>query len=265
METSLDSILDLIKNSYSIDEEKISPIKKLLKKQFYFKAKDMKFLTYEKWLNYSLPDNLYFLITEKLNEIKSGKNIFISEKKNFENLEISNENNFIINNMKPINQLIKTIKTLENLFPNKNEINRNLIEIDNEIISKSENENLNKNRENVFNLLESVFTNIICHPTEEKYRKINIEKLLKKINYKNVEKFLYALKFKKTNDVNFIKFGKESVLLNEPVNCIHNFKNNNYEHFGLVKNEEEKNEANENKNEANENKNDANENKNDEK
>jgi hypothetical protein len=48
METSLDSILDLIKNSYSIDEEKISPIKKLLKKQFYFKAKDMKFLTYEK-------------------------------------------------------------------------------------------------------------------------------------------------------------------------------------------------------------------------
>ena len=42
---------------------------------------------------------------------------------------------------------------------------------------------------------------------------------------------------KKTN-VNFVKFSKKSVLFNESINFILNFKNNNYNHVGLIKNEE---------------------------
>ena len=42
-------------------------------------------------LNYSLFDNLYFLLFDKLNEIKAGKNIFNNEKN-----EIKEENKFKI-------------------------------------------------------------------------------------------------------------------------------------------------------------------------
>lgn len=65
METSIQDILFNICKDYDISEEMIEPIKRKLKKEFYFKLKDIKNLTKEKWKDYMLPDNLYNLLYDK--------------------------------------------------------------------------------------------------------------------------------------------------------------------------------------------------------
>lgn len=70
METSLNDILLSICKEYDLSEDSIQPIKIKLSKEFYFKLKDLKNLNKEKWKEYMLPDNLYNILLDKLNQEK---------------------------------------------------------------------------------------------------------------------------------------------------------------------------------------------------
>ena len=62
----------------------------------------------------------------------------------------------------------------------------------------SEINNLDITRE-VFRIIHSVITNICKNPNEEKFRKINIEKIMTKYNYKSILNFFLSIHFKQVD------------------------------------------------------------------
>ena len=129
METSIQDILFNLCKEYDISEEQIGPIKRKLKKEFYFKLKDIKNLTKE--------------------EIDQGLNV-----------------------------------------------------IDREIKDRDQ-------QREVLGLIEGVIHNLLNHPNEEKYKKININKIRRKYPYDSIMSFFSLIRFKRYEDPSFIKYTKE--------------------------------------------------------
>ena len=205
MENSLNDILLSICKEYELPEDSIQPIKAKLSKEFYFKLKDFNNLNKEKWKEYMLPDNLYNLLLEK----------FTQENKKNE-LKSLNEISFEIISTINNNQIQK----VELLQLTKGDIENGLNEIDKEI------KNINNKRE-ALGLIEGIINNILTHPKEDKYRKINKNKITQKYPYDSLFKFLTLMKFRKsTEDDSYIKYSKDALWLNNIIPLM-------YEHYNL--------------------------------
>ena len=202
MNTLLSEVLEDISKEYSISNEVISPIITKLSAEFYIKLSDFKNLSEQKWAEYQFPDNLYYLLKEKydtfaqkesstvkaeseaVNDVNESKKEYQKNNKGEEinnNVEEDNKDNNKDNEVNDNDKLnedeeqIKKQKTMEPQLTNE-EINEALTNIDNEI------ENINT-RSDVIGLIEGILMNIMMYPKEEKYRKINSEKIKKQIFY----------------------------------------------------------------------------------
>lgn len=207
METSIEEILTQICNEYNQPKKQIEPIIEKLNMEFYYKLKDVKNLSNEKWKEFKLPDNLYNLLIERFNK----ENIIAK-------YEISTPVSIEITNKGEIKTHSQDVT---NYQLTKKEIDDGLNEIDSEITD------VNKQRE-VLGLIEGVVLNVINHPSEEKYRKINFEKIRKKYPYQSIGKFFNLIKFRKIaeTDQTFIRYSKE-------VNWLANVVPLMYEHYHL--------------------------------
>ena len=102
----------------------------------------------------------------------------------------------------------------------KEDIEKGLNEIDKEL------KDINNKRE-VLGLIEGIINNVITHPKEEKYRKINKNKITLKYPYESLFHFLSLLQFKtSTDDDSYIKYSKNAQLLNNIIPLI-------YEHYNI--------------------------------
>ena len=203
METSLNDILLSICKEYDLSEDSIQPIKSKLSKEFYFKLKDFKNLNTKQWKEYMLPDNLYNILLDKYAQEKKKKQTKIIK-------EISFEIIFPIDNKRKIDMIQLS----------KEDIEKGLNEIDKEL------KDINNKRE-VLGLIEGIINNVITHPKEEKYRKINKNKITLKYPYESLFHFLSLLQFKtSTDDDSYIKYSKNAQLLNNIIPLI-------YEHYNI--------------------------------
>ena len=295
MNRLLSEVLDEISQDYSISQEKMSPIITQLSTQFYIKLRDFKNLSEQRWSQYKLPDNLYYLIKEKYDlcikndvlrisqnnfEIISSNtqsdnyyNDFVddnyinndnednkNQKENDNKKEDHIHNNKELNNGKE-NQTKKEIKkeTQEDNIEEEiqeeiveeiqkettddkkhDELNNNYIKDNNDKVvseeqqnkntSKSElqNEEINKaltkidneienstTRSEVIGLIEGVLKKIISNPKEDKYKRINIEKIKVKFPYTSINDFFTLCKFtKEDNNSQFLKYSNSIDWLN---------------------------------------------------
>lgn len=207
METSIEEILTQICNEYNQPKKQIEPIIEKLNMEFYYKLKDVKNLSNEKWKDYKLPDNLYNLVIERFNKESKIAKYEIS---NPVSIEITNKGEIRTHN-----------QDITHYQLTKKEIDDGLNEIDKEITD------VNKQRE-VLGLIEGVVLNVINHPNEEKYRKINLEKIRKKYPYQSIGNFFNLIKFRKVSETDqaFIRYSKE-------VNWLSNIVPLMYEHYHL--------------------------------
>ena len=202
METSLNDILLSICKEYDLSEDSIQPIKIKLSKEFFFKLKDLKNLNKEKWKEYMLPDNLYNILLDKLNQEKKKTQVKIIKEISFEIIST------IVHNKEEMVQL------------SKEDIERVLNEIDKEI------KDINNKRE-VLGLIEGIINNVINHPKEDKYRKINKNKITLKYPYESLFHFLSLMQFKQsTEDDSYLKYSNDSQWLTNILPMV-------YDHYTL--------------------------------
>ena len=201
METSIQDILFNICKEYDISEEQIGPIKRKLKKEFYFKLKDIKNLTKEKWKDYMLPDNLYNLLYDKFTVESKKCQWTVCNELSF---EICNVHSCFCSLKKPAiyKEERRNVSSVLSVQLTKEEIDQGLNVIDREIKDKDQ-------QREVLGLIEGVIHNLLNHPNEEKYKKININKIRRKYPYDSIMSFFALIKFKKYDDPSFIKYIKE--------------------------------------------------------
>ena len=215
METSIKNILIEISKEYNLDFSIIQPIITRLNKEFYFKLKDIKNLSKETWISFNLPLNLFYLLNEKYQKYQNNNNFQFNQQKqnnnnNFNKIQ-NNINNFYnkYNNFQNNNKSNNYSKSLiQNNNYNKfnyqkssltsNELNKEniqkylqniFIQINNYSISKE-----------VFHYLYKIINNIIKNPNNEKYKKINIQKLFYLYNYSSLKQFLFFIGFKQIDN-----------------------------------------------------------------
>ena len=226
MDAPLKKILKDIQKEYDMDDEVIDPIIKKLNKEFYFKLKDIKNLSEETWTKFDLPLNLYYILNElyqaSLNQSSQNQNI---QNQNIQNQNIQTQNpnqNFVQQplqqpiNQQPINQqpikqhpinqqpyipvqkpIKSSISTSENQEFNPETIQMHLAKIFTDI------DNIDISRD-VFKFIYQIINNINHNPSDEKYRRINIKKLLMKYNYPSIKLFLNYLHFKEVDEYMYL-------------------------------------------------------------
>lgn len=173
----------------------------------------MKHLSYDLWKSFSLPSNLYYILNDKyqeINTIPQQQKVKIFQAP-IENQELPQQNN----NQKAKNQICQsqiinrdTKLTLENIsfedVYSQSVISPDdiqtyleilLVEIDDNAILAE-----------VILLIKQSFTSIITNPKEEKYKKINIEKILSKYPYQSINNFFGLCSFKLLPDNKFTCF-----------------------------------------------------------
>ena len=238
MDAPLKKILKDIQNEYGMDDDMIDPIIKKLNKEFYFKLKDIKNLTEDTWNKFELPTNLYYILNELYqtalnqsnqnnpnqnnpNQNNPNQNF---QKQNFQNQNFQNQNlqnqNAQNQNIKkpPIDEEISTKPHLVVQKPlNKNpsietsEFNSDQIQMHlAKIFTDIDNIDISKD---VFHFIYTIINNISQNPNEEKYRRINIKKLLTKYNYPSIKHFLQYLHFKEIDDYMYL-IGNVNSLIN---------------------------------------------------
>ena len=222
METTLSKILFDFCYEYNLEISQVQPVIDKLNSEFYFRLKDMKHLTIQKWKDLNLPENLYNISNDKyqnsLNNNKSSKKtkeenqineVKEIEKKNykFTNLNKINECNFSIG--VGLAKFKNVIKQVENLPVNLDELEKLLNSLEEKI-------NNNETTMVIFKMIDDIINNIKSYPNEEKYKKINIDKILQKFPYNEIEKILTTLKFKRIPETQFMKFNKDINLLSQP-------------------------------------------------
>ncbi len=222
METTLSKILFDFCYEYNLEISQVQPVIDKLNSEFYFRLKDMKHLTIQKWKDLNLPENLYNILNDKyqnsLNNNKSSKKtkeenqineVKEIEKKNykFTNLNKINECNFSIG--VGLAKFKNVIKQVENLPVNLDELEKLLNSLEEKI-------NNNETTMVIFKMIDDIINNIKSYPNEEKYKKINIDKILQKFPYNEIEKILTTLKFKRIPETQFMKFNKDINLLSQP-------------------------------------------------
>ena len=185
----------------------------------------MKNLTIEKWNYLKLPENLFNILEEKYKEClefgnKNENNNDDNEEENneFKNLNIINECSFSIGvGLTKFKNVIKQIKV--------NPINLNVLESN--LNSLEVQINNNEKAKIILKIIEDIINNIITHSNEEKYKSINIHKILKKyIPYNEIENIFNTIHFIKVPNSSFIKYSLDIKYLSEPYSFIINKKNN---------------------------------------
>ena len=222
MESTLSKIITDFCNKYNIEKSQYQPIIEKLNSEFYFRLKDMKHLTIEKWNNLKLPDNLFNILEEKYKECLENKNENNNddteeENNEFKNLNIINEYSFSIG--VGLSKLKNVIKRIEENPINLNELEKNLNSLEIQI-------NNNEKAKIIFKIFEDIINNIITHPNDEKYKNININKILQIYPYNEIENIFNTIQFIKVPDSNFIKYSLDIKYLSEPYSFIINKKNN---------------------------------------
>ena len=222
METTFSKILFDFCYEYNLDITQVQPVIDKLNSDFYFRLKDMKHLTLEKWKDLNLPENLFNILNEKyqenlknnnsskkIKEVTQKKEMKEIEKKNykFTNLTLINECNFSIG--VGLAKFKNIIKQVENLPINLDELEKHLNTLEDKI-------NNNEKTMLIFNMIDDIINNIKSYPNEDKYKKINIDKILQKFPYNEIEKILTILKFKRVPDTQFMRFNKDINLLSQP-------------------------------------------------
>ena len=66
---------------------------------------------------------------------------------------------------------------------------------------------------NIYKLIYSIIFNIFTSPNEEKYKNINIKKILEIFPYYNLSQLFVVLKFRKITNTNLIKFSNDFDML----------------------------------------------------
>ena len=228
MEKNLKEIIKEVGKEYEMEEEIINEIIKKLHKEFYIKLKHMKNLSIETWKSLELPINLFYVLNDLYQSALSGKqnkeplsqpqtqpqnknpqtsseitnqvpqkqNIVQKQQYNIPNinntlpiLKLQKAKNNTVHNI--INQVIKQTN-LNNIFGNNslqsivhNDLSLLFAEIDNLDISRK-----------LFKSIYTIISNIAHNPSNEKYRKFNVSKLLSTFNYKNIIPFFTHIGFK---------------------------------------------------------------------
>ncbi len=206
MDIPLKNILKDIQKEYDLDDEVIEPIIKKLNKEFYFKLKDIKNLSEETWTKFDLPLNLYYILNElyqtSLNEnsqkekIKSeNPNINIEQKKYQQ--QINQKQQFQPYQSNEFQKEIKTNISLEKEEFDSEIIHMHLAQIFTDI------DNIDISRD-VFQFIYQIISNISQNPSDEKYRRINIKKILNKYNYPSIKIFLNYLHFKEVDEYMYL-------------------------------------------------------------
>ena len=185
MDTPLKQVLKDIGKEYELDDEIIDPVIKKLNAEFFFKLKDMKNATEAVWKSLGLPLNLYF----RLNELYQAASQQTAPKPQPQCEPVKQ----MIPTYAPPKQEVSTIKR----EPSKQI--KGDVDVQNHLgLICSEINNLDITRE-VFRIIHSVITNICKNPNEEKFRKINIEKIMTKYNYKSILNFFLSIHFKQVD------------------------------------------------------------------
>ena len=221
MDAPLKKILKDIQNEYGMDDDMIDPIIKKLNKEFYFKLKDIKNLSEDTWNKFDLPTNLYYILNElyqnALNQSNQNQNI---PNQNLQNQNTPNQNfqnqNFQqpkfkeeINTSKPHLEVQKPIfkkPSVETSEFHSDNIQMHLAQIFTDI------DNIDISKD-VFHFIYTIINNITQNPNDEKYRRINIKKLLTKYNYPSIKSFLQYLHFKEADDYMYL-MGNVNQLIN---------------------------------------------------
>ena len=220
MDNALSKILFDFCYQYNLETTRVQPIIDKLNMEFYFKLKDMKHLSIEKWKGLNLPENLFYILEEKYNECLDSKNNNIEEEEEnnkFSDLTKINECNFQIG--VGLNKFKNIIKKVENLPINLEELEKSLNDLEDEI------NDIDKTNQ-IYKIFDDIIKKIQTNPNEDKYKKINIEKITNKFPFKGIEHCFSLLKFQRLPNSNFIKFNKDINMLSEPYSLITNKKNN---------------------------------------
>ncbi len=237
METSIKNILIEISKEYNLDYSVIQPIITRLNKEFYFKLKDIKNLSKETWKSFNLPLNLFYLLNEKYQKYQNNNNNNIQfnpqkqiSNNNFNKIQNNLNNNNLYNkynnynnynnnynnyNNNSNNYLKSLIQNNNNTFNYQKSSQSNVINRENiqkylqSIFMQINNFNISKD---VFHLLFKIINNIIKNPNNEKYKKINIQKLFYLYNYSSLKQFLFFIGFKQLDNNYLYLIGSSSNL-----------------------------------------------------
>ena len=148
-----------------------------------------------------LPDNLYNLLYDKFTVESKKCQWTVCNELSF---EICNVHSYFYNLKKPAiyKEERRNVSSVLSVQLTKEEIDQGLNVIDREIKDKDQ-------QREVLGLIEGVIHNLLNHPNEEKYKKININKIRRKYPYDSIMSFFALIKFKKYDDPSFIKYIKE--------------------------------------------------------
>ena len=243
METSIKNILIEISKEYNLDYSVIQPIITRLNKEFYFKLKDIKNLSKETWKSFNLPLNLFYLLNEKYQKYQNNNNNNIQfnpqkqiSNNNFNKIQNNLNNNNLYNKYNNYNNYNNNYNNYNNNYKynnNSNNYSKSLIQNNNNTFNYQKSSQSNViNRENiqkylqsifmqinnfniskdVFHLLFKIINNIIKNPNNEKYKKINIQKLFYLYNYSSLKQFLFFIGFKQLDNNYLYLIGSPSNL-----------------------------------------------------
>ena len=215
---------------YEMEDEIINEIIKKLQKEFYIKLKHMKNLSIETWKQLDLPINLYYVLNELYQSALAEQ-----QPKNEQNIPKQSEPPIQIKQEKiPNPQIQNTFQKNQNEIYAKNkpqtqtQPNNNLIQNINNIIGKSninnkildnnsfqntihdnlsllfaEIDNLDISRK-VFKQIYTIISNIAHNPTNEKFRRFNIQKFTNTFKYKSIIPFFTSIGFKHVNEYMYL-------------------------------------------------------------
>ena len=231
MDAPLKKILKDIQNEYGMDDDMIDPIIKKLNKEFYFKLKDIKNLSEDTWNKFELPTNLYYILNElyqnALNQSNQNQN---NQNQNNQNQNNQNQNfqnqNFQNQNFQNPNLQQPKIKEEKSTSKPQLEVQKPLNKIPSVETSEFTSDNIQMHlahiftdidnidiSKDVFHFIYTIINNITQNPNDEKYRRINIKKLLTKYNYPSIKTFLQYLHFKEVDDYMYL-IGNINQLIN---------------------------------------------------
>ncbi len=231
MDAPLKKILKDIQNEYGMDDDMIDPIIKKLNKEFYFKLKDIKNLSEDTWNKFELPTNLYYILNElyqnALNQSNQNQNNQNQNNQNQNNQNQNNQNqNFQNQNFQNPNLQQPKIKEEKSTSKPQLEVQKPLNKIPSVETSEFNSDNIQMHlahiftdidnidiSKDVFHFIYTIINNITQNPNEEKYRRINIKKLLTKYNYPSIKTFLQYLHFKEVDDYMYL-IGNINQLIN---------------------------------------------------
>jgi hypothetical protein len=190
MDTPLKVVLQEIGKEYDLDADVINPVIKKLNSEFYFKLKDIKNASESVWKSLGLPLNLFFLLKDKYDSVLS------SNQPQTQSTQQINQHTITMttsSNAKPIHSPQQQQHQHYSKDEDENHLMMILTEINNIDISRE-----------VFKIIYNVIQNIVKNPNDEKYRKINIVKLLSKYNYISIKNLFQYLHFQQVEEFMYI-------------------------------------------------------------